>query len=486
MIYLILGIFLFFLIITKMLKDRENNSQFLSLKNTLILVILLIGITGIIIGINLYKKDLSKENLNQLNNNSTLLPELPENDNTKELEGSNDNTLQKQFYTNTQNTTTQSNTNTSSQSTISETNITNQNTTTESNTNTASQSIINQTNTTNQNTTTQSNTNTSSQSTINQTNTTNQNTTTQSNTNTSSQSTINQTNTTNQNTTTQSNTNTTNQNTTTQSNANTTPKQNEAIYFLNVGQNSDAFLLESNKKYGLIDTGGSFKSDSLIKELKQIGVNSLEFIIITHSHGDHIGGYEKVMNTFQVKNVYVKTEGIIYSTNFKKYQKIVDTAIEKKSSVCNIKLSKCQNIKLGSMKIRLYNTKFFTENNGITVNDNVNSVASLVKWNNRKVYFTGDLGNYAGLTQETRIAKKVRDIDIYKTAHHGYVKCNNNQTALNYLKAEYAIVTNPREKVQALEKRLKKSNNNYKKTYYTVEGTIKLTINKSGKILFQQ
>ena len=83
--------------------------------------------------------------------------------------------------------------------------------------------------------------------------------------------------------------------------------------------NGDCILLENydkngNKIYGLIDTGRKIlkndensKSSTVVKEfLKNHGVKKLEFLAITHSHGDHNGDALTVLDNFDIDTIYMK------------------------------------------------------------------------------------------------------------------------------------------------------------------------------------
>ena len=58
--------------------------------------------------------------------------------------------------------------------------------------------------------------------------------------------------------------------------------------------------------------------------------------------------------------------------------------------------------------------------------------------------------------------------------------------AINYLKPEYSVVTNDRGTASTAINRVKKSNSNYVRTYYTPEGTVTMMIDPSGNIKFYQ
>ena len=263
-----------------------------------------------------------------------------------------------------------------------------------------------------------------------------------------------------------------------------------AIYFLNVGASTDAIVIQDDDHFGLIDTSLPKQGQFIINQLKKLGVEQLDFLLITHSHRDHVGGYNTVMNNIPVKTLIIKADGASLPAHQSVYSNIIQTAKSKGTSICDAKDTACQNFSLGNINFRLYNTDFFsatlTTKSNYNRFDNVNSLCAVATINGRRIYFSGDIGNYSNQHQETITANQVGDIDVYKVAHHGYVSFNNHQKALNTLKAEYAVVTNNRSRSSIAVSRIKHSNSNFQKVYYTPEGTVTLTINPSGEMNFTQ
>lgn len=269
-----------------------------------------------------------------------------------------------------------------------------------------------------------------------------------------------------------------------------TPSTSNAVYFLNVGASTDAIIVQDSKKFGLIDTSYSGKADYIVNQLKKLGAKELDFVMISHTHVDHIGGFNGVFSKMKVNKLYIKNPSGQVTNYLGTYKRLIDKARSKGTSICVVGTPECNNFKLGNINFKLYNTEFQSAN-GITGKnktrfENCNSTVALASINNRKIYFAGDIGNYFGHNRESIVAKQIGDIYVYKAAHHGYTTFNNHQDALNNLQAEYAVITNNRQRSNSGVKRIKKANKNYQKTYYTTDGTVMLHIDENGKINFSQ
>ena len=73
--------------------------------------------------------------------------------------------------------------------------------------------------------------------------------------------------------------------------------QNLEIRFLDIGQ-GDAVLIRNGGKAALIDAG---PSDRVATQLKVLGVKSLDLLVASHNHADHIGGADAVLESIPVR-----------------------------------------------------------------------------------------------------------------------------------------------------------------------------------------
>ncbi|MBQ6815782.1 MAG: MBL fold metallo-hydrolase [Clostridia bacterium] len=71
------------------------------------------------------------------------------------------------------------------------------------------------------------------------------------------------------------------------------------ISVLSVG-NGDSILVCSNGSVTLIDTGDQMYSRELVRKIRGYGINSIETLVLTHSHSEHIGSAEFILSTLKV------------------------------------------------------------------------------------------------------------------------------------------------------------------------------------------
>lgn len=111
--------------------------------------------------------------------------------------------------------------------------------------------------------------------------------------------------------------------TATQSSAPAAIAENEIrVHFIDLGQ-ADGILVQSAKNAVLID-GGEYKTrETLVNYLKNAGVTTLDYVVATHPHSDHIGGLATVVDQFGIKNVLMP-DAVHNSTTFEKLLEAVE------------------------------------------------------------------------------------------------------------------------------------------------------------------
>lgn len=260
---------------------------------------------------------------------------------------------------------------------------------------------------------------------------------------------------------------------------------------LNVGQ-GDSFLFETeNRQRVLIDTGGKAQNENeifnfnhtntnishsiskfhVLPTLRKRGISSLDYVIITHPHADHIGELDYIISHVHIKHLIV---------NFKSYP---TPALMQLNDMCHkyrttlLDVNNISSLKLGENKITFYNAAI---TQSADLNDH--SIIALIQTKSYNILTTGD----ATVKNEQKLLSnyKVPKIDILKVGHHGS-KTSNSETFLNTIHPSYSIISSGQNNVYKLPnkvviERLKQIDTKLFNTQYNGEVTFKL--NKEIKV----
>lgn len=239
------------------------------------------------------------------------------------------------------------------------------------------------------------------------------------------------------------------------------------IHFLNTGH-SDCIILESNSHYAMIDAAEDtdFPPDKPWLNLKgyeqevcnyllqnckdENGRVTLDFILGTHAHSDHIGGFDTVINhpDITVKKAFLKPyhQDDIFIMERKRWDNN-EVYMQMKNALLNNNIPIIEEFDnacftLGDFRITLLNSSY--KKPIIKFGENVNSVSTLVEYKDKKALLVGDTNYKNG--GENRLIKKVGKVDILKVGHHGYI----GSTSFRFVKAlmpKYAVVCNSKSRI---------------------------------------
>ena len=201
------------------------------------------------------------------------------------------------------------------------------------------------------------------------------------------------------------------------------------ISYLDVNQ-GDSIILKYRNKVSLIDTGGkasSIKSnyyytDNTIKYLKNMGINKVENLIISHGDYDHMGEAINLVNNFKVEKV------IFNCGELNELEQDLIKVLDKKK----IPYYSC------ITKLNIDKNKLYFLNNKDYGNENDNSSVIYTKLNNHKFLFMGD----AGVEVEEDLIEKynLQDIDVLKVGHHGS-KTSSGVKFINKINPKYSVIS---------------------------------------------
>ncbi|MDF2612824.1 MAG: fold hydrolase [Clostridia bacterium] len=192
------------------------------------------------------------------------------------------------------------------------------------------------------------------------------------------------------------------------------------IHFIDTG-NSDAILIIQGENAALID-GGDNDDEHLISDyIKGQGIKELQYLFATHPDADHIGGLDGVINTINVKQVYIGNG----QAETKTYRDFVEALMEHKITP----------------SVPLVNSDFVMGSGSFKVLSaahakDVNNTSLVLLYTNGKdrVLFMGDAGDEI---EQTLDCGKV---DLIKIGHHGS-SSSSEKDFLMRSRPQYAVIT---------------------------------------------
>lgn len=191
------------------------------------------------------------------------------------------------------------------------------------------------------------------------------------------------------------------------------------LIFFDVGQgDSSLYKLKSGKNI-VIDTGDGDEDISSLLFANGVGV--VDYLVLTHSHIDHIGGAEKIMKEHTVNLLILPHEMKKYEAIYKKYKGVKRIVYVKGGEF--IKISDKEMLKV-----------LVADNKSDDINDL--SIVTELDIDGYKVLSCGDITSNI----ENRYIEKFDDVDLLKVAHHGskYSTCDE---FLDRVKAEKMVVS---------------------------------------------
>ncbi len=199
------------------------------------------------------------------------------------------------------------------------------------------------------------------------------------------------------------------------------------VHYIDVGQ-GDAIFIQVKNKNLLIDAGEKEHAQIIIDYLKTYGVETLDYVFLTHPHEDHLGGMGEVISNFNLGEFYAPDKTLVT----KSFQRLTDALKSKNKTI---------NILQGGMSFDFEDgilMEIFSPNRESYLNPNNYSPIMKLSLGESAFLFTGDA---EVLIEEEVMNLKVNlKSDVLKAPHHGS-KTSSKVEFLSQVNPQFVVVT---------------------------------------------
>jgi len=204
------------------------------------------------------------------------------------------------------------------------------------------------------------------------------------------------------------------------------------IILIDVGFGEAMVLHQPDSCSILIDAGEFFDANRIANTLNELGVKTLDMVIISHPHIDHFGGLFDILPAFPAAKFFDNGYEMERHAQFDQYKKLRD--LQPYSP-----LGHGDNVQCGNVKIKVLNPPL-SQTNVTSINDT--SLVLMISYEDFRLIHMADL-EHAG---ESRLIEADHDLkaNIIKIGHHG-MKDATSQALLKKVSPDYAVISSTGE-----------------------------------------
>ena len=208
------------------------------------------------------------------------------------------------------------------------------------------------------------------------------------------------------------------------------PEGNEmAVHFLDVGQ-GDATLFQTTAGAVLVDCSESEYADYILEYLDSLGIEELEYFIITHPDSDHMGAAPAILEGIKVNNIVMN--GQEKSTKF--FENTLDVIEEK--NINALIAAPGDVFSVGALQLSILGPQSY-----LVEDDDWNEASLIIHatYGHRSILLTGDAED-EGEADLVNTYGSVIKCDIFQAGHHGS-RTSNSMELLEVADPDIVIIS---------------------------------------------
>ena len=197
------------------------------------------------------------------------------------------------------------------------------------------------------------------------------------------------------------------------------------VHFIDVGQ-GDATLILCDGQSMLIDAGDDSKGTTVWNYLRKQGVTKLDYLVLTHTDADHIGGADVIVTKLETDTVFMGD----FPKDNKVYGGLINALDNKSLTWSTPNVGNTYTLGTATFTILAPNRKYSDPNNS--------SIALLIQNGENKFLFTGDAEEEAEIDMLANGLEM--DCDVLQVGHHGS-RTSSTSDFLDAVTPEFAIIS---------------------------------------------
>lgn len=208
-------------------------------------------------------------------------------------------------------------------------------------------------------------------------------------------------------------------------NTNVVEGQDVVVKFFDVGQ-ADSILVQSAGVNMLIDAGTNNMGNTVVQNLKDLGITKIDYLVGTHPHEDHIGGMDDVINNFEIGTIYMPK----VQTNTKTFEDVLDAISNKGLTITTPEVGYVFEVGNTKCEVMCAGTGTTEENSNL----NLSSIVIRMVYGEESFLFMGDA------EEKNESSRQWSQTTVLKVGHHGS-DTSSSESFLNQVKPEISVIS---------------------------------------------